>query len=101
DGADRRLRSFPSRRSSGLQGQKIIITLIILVIAVILFMTYNMGNNIDYVLSRRGIRLATMIIVGISVAFSSVIFQTITNNRILRSEEHTSELQSRDILVCR
>jgi|SRR5690606_1218637 len=65
------------------QGQKIIITLIILVIAVILFMTYNMGNNIDYVLSRRGIRLATMIIVGISVAFSSVIFQTITNNRIL------------------
>lgn len=65
------------------QGQKIIVTLIILVIAVILFMTYNMGNNIDYVLSRRGIRLATMIIVGISVAFSSVIFQTITNNRIL------------------
>ncbi|SFS30424.1 iron chelate uptake ABC transporter family permease subunit [Sphingobacterium wenxiniae] len=65
------------------QRQKIIITLIILVIAVILFITYNMGNNIDYVLSRRGIRLATMIIVGISVAFSSVIFQTITNNRIL------------------
>jgi len=47
------------------------------------FVFYNTGANLDYVLSRRGIRLATMLVVGISVAFSSLIFQTITNNRIL------------------
>ncbi len=65
------------------QGYKIILLIALLVVSIVLFMTYHMGNNLDYVLSRRGIRLATMTIVGISVAFSSVIFQTITNNRIL------------------
>jgi iron complex transport system permease protein len=53
-----------------------------LVVAV-LFMLYDTGTQLDYVLSRRGIRLATITVVGVSVAFSSVIFQTITNNRIL------------------
>lgn len=55
----------------------------IFLLASTLFMFYNTGANLDYVLSRRGIRLATMIVVGVSVAFSSIIFQTITNNRIL------------------
>ncbi len=42
-----------------------------------------MGNNIDYVLKSRSIRLATMVVVGLSVAYASIIFQTITNNKIL------------------
>lgn len=65
------------------QGYKAILVIGVLAASIVLFMTYNMGPNIDYVLSRRGIRLATMLIVGVSVAFSSIIFQTITNNRIL------------------
>lgn len=65
------------------QGYKVVALMVFLMVAIILFMTYNMGTNLDYVLSRRGIRLATMLIVGVSVAFSSIIFQTITNNRIL------------------
>lgn len=65
------------------QGYKAILVLGVLAASIVLFMTYNMGPNMDYVLSRRGIRLATMLIVGVSVAFSSIIFQTITNNRIL------------------
>lgn len=64
-------------------GHKIIILITLLVVSVVLFMTYDTGNNLYYVWSRRGIRLATMLVVGVSIAFSSVIFQTITNNRIL------------------
>lgn len=57
--------------------------LLALLFFAILFMSYNTGANLDYVLSRRGIRLATMLVVGVSVAYSSIIFQTITNNKIL------------------
>jgi len=63
--------------------QKVIWVIVILLASAVLFMTYDMGTKIDYVLNRRGIQLATMLVVGTSVAFSSVIFQTITNNRIL------------------
>lgn len=48
-----------------------------------LFMFYNMGSNLDYVLPRRLIRLSTIILVGVCVGYSSLIFQTITNNKIL------------------
>ncbi|MGN5956083.1 iron chelate uptake ABC transporter family permease subunit [Sphingobacterium lactis] len=50
---------------------------------IVLFMSYQVGWNNEYVLSRRAIRVGTMLVVGISVAFSSLIFQTISNNRIL------------------
>ena len=62
---------------------KVILLILLLVLSAVLFMTYSTGANLEYVLTRRGIRLATMMIVGVSVAFSSIIFQTITNNRIL------------------
>jgi len=65
------------------QYYKVIIIAVLLIISIALFIAFNMGQNLNYVLSRRGIRLASMILVGVSVAFSSIIFQTITNNRIL------------------
>lgn len=65
------------------QGQRIILLVAVLVITCLAFVFYKTGPNLDYVLSRRGIRLVTMLVVGISVAFSSLIFQTITNNKIL------------------
>lgn len=55
----------------------------LLIVAIGLFMFYNTGKNLDYVLPRRAIRLATMLVVGLAVAFSSILFQTITNNKIL------------------
>ena len=61
----------------------IVLILVLLISCGILFMFYDTGENLDYVLSRRGIRLATMLVVGVSVAYSSIIFQTITNNKIL------------------
>lgn len=61
-----------------------VISIILLAIAVAsLFMFYDMGRNIDYVIPRRALRLGTILVVGISVAYSSIIFQTITNNKIL------------------
>src|SRR5690606_25995278 len=57
--------------------------LLTLLFFAILFKSYNTGANLDDVLRRSGIRLATMLVVGVSVAYSSIIFQTITNNKIL------------------
>ncbi|MFD2967817.1 iron chelate uptake ABC transporter family permease subunit [Sphingobacterium bambusae] len=62
---------------------KFLMILLLLFVVAGLFMFYDVGANSNYVLSKRGIRLASMLVVGISVAFSSVIFQTLTNNRIL------------------
>lgn len=61
-----------------------ITSLVVLLLSVTaLFLCFDVGDNIDYVLKSRSIRLATMLVVGTSVAFASIIFQTITNNRIL------------------
>lgn len=65
------------------QAYRIGILIGLILLAAAFFMFYKTGANLDYVLSRRGIRLATIVVVGISVAFSSIIFQTITNNKIL------------------
>ena len=47
----------------------IVLILVLLISCGILFMFYDTGENLDYVLSRRGIRLATMLVVGVSVAY--------------------------------
>lgn len=53
----------------------------LLVIAIFLFV--DVGSNWDYVLPRRGWKVASIILTGGCIAFSTVIFQTITHNRIL------------------
>ncbi|MGJ1430338.1 iron chelate uptake ABC transporter family permease subunit [Sphingobacterium spiritivorum] len=65
------------------QQSRIWIMLALFAVLIVVFLFYDTGRNIDYVLPRRAIRLATIIVVGISVAYSSMIFQTITNNKIL------------------
>lgn len=62
---------------------KIIIIIGLLLLLMTLFMTYNTGVNLDYVIPKRFIRLATILVVGISTAYAALIFQTITNNKIL------------------
>lgn len=42
-----------------------------------------MGARPNYVLPRRAIKVAAMVLIASSVGYSSVVFQTITNNRIL------------------
>jgi iron complex transport system permease protein len=53
------------------------------VIAVACFIFYDIGPNVDYVLPRRVTKVAAIIVTGAAIAFSTIIFQTITNNRIL------------------
>lgn len=48
-----------------------------------IFMFTDMGRFPDYVLPKRGIKIFAIVLTGFSIAFSTVIFQTITNNRIL------------------
>lgn len=49
---------------------------------VVLFLFLEL-NNWEYALPRRGTKIFAIVITGAAIAFSTVIFQTITNNRIL------------------
>ncbi|WP_298647887.1 iron chelate uptake ABC transporter family permease subunit [uncultured Proteiniphilum sp.] len=60
----------------------LIVTLLLLVAAV-LFLFYNMGNNWEFALRLRSVKVAAILVVSCCVAYSSVAFQTLTNNRIL------------------
>ncbi|KYG32104.1 iron chelate uptake ABC transporter family permease subunit [Alkalihalobacillus trypoxylicola] len=47
-----------------------------------LFLFYDL-RSWEYALPRRGIKILSIIVTGAAIAFSTVVFQTITNNRIL------------------
>ncbi|WP_058484920.1 iron chelate uptake ABC transporter family permease subunit [Defluviitalea phaphyphila] len=64
--------------------RKIGFLFIILVILIIFFLVIGLNSkNFEYALSRRIPEIIGIILTGTSIAFSSVIFQTITNNHIL------------------
>ncbi len=60
-----------------------LITIMLLLAAAALFLFYKMGNNWEFALRLRGVKVATILVVSCCVAYSSVAFQTLTNNRIL------------------
>ncbi|MDQ8935337.1 iron chelate uptake ABC transporter family permease subunit [Acinetobacter rudis] len=47
------------------------------------FVFFNADMDFDYVIPRRLLRLATIVLAGICIAFSAIIFQTLMGNRIL------------------
>lgn len=51
--------------------------------AIAVFMAYNLRGSLAYALELRGRRVAGMALVGFAVGYSSVLFHTITHNRIL------------------
>ncbi|WP_323085352.1 iron chelate uptake ABC transporter family permease subunit [Providencia alcalifaciens] len=53
------------------------------VLSIILYMTINLGSNLAYILPHRGYIVLTMIIVAFGSGISTVLFQTIANNKIL------------------
>ncbi|MRX73840.1 iron chelate uptake ABC transporter family permease subunit [Bacillus lacus] len=58
--------------------------LILLVIgAVSLYLFDSLNGSYDYALPRRGMKVLAMMITGLAIAYSTVVFQTITHNRIL------------------
>ncbi|WP_342506815.1 iron chelate uptake ABC transporter family permease subunit [Sporosarcina sp. FSL K6-2383] len=48
-----------------------------------LYLFQGLNGSYDYALPRRGIKVLAMVITGVAIAYSTVIFQTITHNRIL------------------
>jgi iron complex transport system permease protein len=48
-----------------------------------LFLFWNLGGSYDYALPRRAKKIFAIVLTGSCIAFSTVVFQTITNNRIL------------------
>lgn len=59
------------------------IALILLIGSAALFMFYKLGNSWEFALRLRSMKVVAIIVVAGCVAFSSVAFQTLTNNRIL------------------
>lgn len=62
---------------------KFTLILLLLLLVIGLFLCFQVDLNNSYAINKRAIRLISMLVVGTSVAYSSIIFQTITNNRIL------------------
>ncbi|GAA0136412.1 petrobactin ABC transporter permease YclO [Paenibacillus sp. YSY-4.3] len=62
---------------------KIAVLAILAIVLAVLFMTIDAGGHWDYILPKRGKKLIAILLTGTAIAFSTVVFQTITNNRIL------------------
>jgi iron complex transport system permease protein len=54
-----------------------------LLAAITLFLSYDLGRGWEYALNLRFIKVSAMGVVSCCIAYSSVTFQTLTNNRIL------------------
>src|SRR5690606_32019472 len=62
---------------------KLILLAVMAVGCVALFMLTHLSGNLDYIVPRRAAKLVAILLTGAIIAFSTVVFQTITNNRIL------------------
>lgn len=56
---------------------------LILIIASLLWLFQGLGGNWQFILSLRAQKLAALITIGVSVGVATVLFQTVSNNRIL------------------
>ncbi|ASN03836.1 iron chelate uptake ABC transporter family permease subunit [Virgibacillus necropolis] len=64
-------------------GMKLIFLLVLVIICILLYGFYDIKGGFDYAFPRRMIRVGAMIVTGIAIAYSTVVFHTITQNRIL------------------
>lgn len=62
---------------------KILLLTTAAILSLLLFLFYKLGANWEYALPRRGMKVVAMTIAGSCIAISTVIFQTVTHNRIL------------------
>ncbi|MGM8213201.1 iron chelate uptake ABC transporter family permease subunit [Virgibacillus sp. W0430] len=52
-------------------------------LACVIYLLHDLNGSFDYALPRRLIKVIAMILTGISIAFATVVFQTIAHNKIL------------------
>lgn len=62
---------------------KLIFLAVIAILSILLFAFYNIQGGFGYAFPRRLVRIAAMVITGVAIAYATVMFQTITHNRIL------------------
>ncbi|MFC4404876.1 iron chelate uptake ABC transporter family permease subunit [Gracilibacillus xinjiangensis] len=62
---------------------KLILLFVLVIISVLLYGFYDIKGGFDYAFPRRMTRVAAMVITGVAISYSTVVFQTITHNRIL------------------
>lgn len=63
--------------------QKLVLLAVLAVLSIVAFMFVDLGSNWDYALPRRAEKVAAIILTGTVIAVSTLLFQTVTNNRIL------------------
>ncbi|MFK2825403.1 iron chelate uptake ABC transporter family permease subunit [Bacillus sp. B190/17] len=63
--------------------KKLLILSAAAVMLIAAFMFIGLGNNWGYALPKRAMKIFAIVLTGAAIAFSTLIFQTITNNRIL------------------
>ena len=62
---------------------KLIFLAILAVVCILFYAFYDIKGGFDYAFPKRMIRIEAMVITAIAIAYSTVVFQTITHNRIL------------------
>lgn len=62
---------------------KMIILAILAILFISIYLFHGLNGSFDYALPRRGIKVIAMVLTGISIAYATVVFQTIAHNRIL------------------
>lgn len=62
---------------------KMLILLALALAACGIYLFHDLNGSFDYALPRRGIKVFAMVLTGIAIAYATVVFQTITHNRIL------------------
>ncbi|PEJ30329.1 iron ABC transporter permease [Peribacillus butanolivorans] len=62
---------------------KIILLAVVATVLTAGYIFWDLGPNWDYALPRRVIKIIAIIVVGCAISFATVVFQTVTNNKIL------------------
>jgi iron complex transport system permease protein len=63
--------------------RKLILLAFIAIICILFYGFYDLKGGFDYAFPKRMTRVSAMVVTGIAIAYSTVVFQTITQNRIL------------------
>ncbi|MBM7706992.1 iron complex transport system permease protein [Chryseomicrobium aureum] len=62
---------------------KLLVMATLSVLFIGLYLLYDLNGSFEYALPRRAIKVLAMLITGASIAYATVVFQTITHNKIL------------------
>lgn len=62
---------------------KMIFLAVLAIICILLYAFYDIKGGFDYAFPRRVMRIGAMVVTGVAISYATVVFQTITHNRIL------------------